>query len=429
MKIVYLADSVIPSRSANSVHVMKMCQAFAMAGHEVHLIVPNGKPGQQDTDDVFDFYGVERCFVLHRLPWPDCKTASRVWAWEAARVAQLLRPDLVYARHMLACLHAAEAGLPVVFEEHWLCFARRNLLRRVGGRIGDWSKAAVAAWHWARAGLPSDIRRAGLAAYPALIRSGGFAGLPRLFERLAAHPRLLRCVVITQALKRDIGSVFPELTEKLVVVPDGADLPCRPLPAVPFDDTGDVLHVGYCGHLYPGKGMELIAALIPRCPWARFHIVGGTEHDLAKWRQQLSHHANVRFYGYVEPSASAAYIARFDVCLLPNQLAVQTFGNKGIDIGPYTSPLKMFEYMAAGKPIVASDLSVLKEVLVHGYNAILCPHDAVETWTAALRQLGEDLELRRRLGKQALRDLRERYTWRARVDRVLPPLEQALGKR
>jgi hypothetical protein len=68
MKLVYLANTGIPSRAANSIHVMKMCQAFAKNGHDVTLILPDRRDVERDVADPFAFCGVAHCFQLTKLP-------------------------------------------------------------------------------------------------------------------------------------------------------------------------------------------------------------------------------------------------------------------------------------------------------------------------------------------------------------------------
>src|SRR5690606_34528442 len=126
-----------------------------------------------------------------------------------------------------------------------------------------------------------------------------------------------------------------------------------------------------------GKGMEIIAKLVPRCTFAHFHIVGGRDEDLEKWNH-LTRYENITFYGYVNHSDIKNYISEFDIVLLPNQRNVSS--NAGRDIGQWTSPLKLFEYMAMGKPIICSDLEVLKEVAKHNINAYLCDPDDINCW-------------------------------------------------
>ena len=77
MKIVYLSHARIPSRTANSINVMKMCEAFALNGHRVVLLVPECIDPEPEVDDPFRFYGIERRFKLRRLPLD----RDRCWGW------------------------------------------------------------------------------------------------------------------------------------------------------------------------------------------------------------------------------------------------------------------------------------------------------------------------------------------------------------
>jgi glycosyltransferase involved in cell wall biosynthesis len=82
------------------------------------------------------------------------------------------------------------------------------------------------------------------------------------------------------------------------------------------------------------------------------------------------------------------------------------------------SPLKIFEYMAAGRAIICSDLPVLREVLTDGETARLCHPERLDEWRRAVEELRESPELRRELGKAAQRVLIERYTWTGRGSRI-----------
>ena len=74
MKIVYISRSIIPSRTANSIHVMKMCQAFADNGHDVILLAPNLKDQyEKEVNDIYEFYGVKKNFFIKKLWHPNFK--------------------------------------------------------------------------------------------------------------------------------------------------------------------------------------------------------------------------------------------------------------------------------------------------------------------------------------------------------------------
>jgi len=86
------------------------------------------------------------------------------------------------------------------------------------------------------------------------------------------------------------------------------------------------------------------------------------------------------------------------------------------------SPLKIFEYMAAGKAMLCSDLPVLREVLIHEQTALLCDPENPEGWVRALKRLRDDVDLRKRLGKTARREFMAKYTWKTRAESILTDL-------
>jgi hypothetical protein len=112
LNIVYLAQSRIPSREANSIHVMRMCQAFVSTGHEVTLVVPNFAHSEVGVNDVFSYYGVRPCFELVRVPARPRRGRLHRYGPEAALIARARKPDLVYSRSLKATLFCSLLGLP-----------------------------------------------------------------------------------------------------------------------------------------------------------------------------------------------------------------------------------------------------------------------------------------------------------------------------
>lgn len=371
MRLVYLHSGSIPSVYANGVHVMRMCDAFTEAGHDVTLYA---LPGSISVEDVYGYYGVRHRFPIRRIAAP---RLPLVGPWmRAVRIRGDLRrvshrqgrPDLAYGRDLHGLLAVAPFG-PFVYETHLLWDSRQ--------------------WRW-------------------------------LERRLFRARTLARVVVVSAALAEDYRRAFPELAGiDLLVAPDGAD-PVDGRHAPPLDLPGrrQAVKIGYVGHLYPGRGIDVIVDLAGCLPGCDFHLVGGTPQDRAHW-QGRSHHPNVYFHGHQPPAALPAYYDGFDVVLAPYQPRVTCAGGIG-DIGRWTSPMKLFEYMAHGKAIVASDLPVLREVMADRVNCLLCPPADRAAWQAAVAELAADPPLRRSLGQEAQHQLLTRYTWRRRVDQVLP---------
>jgi glycosyltransferase involved in cell wall biosynthesis len=373
VRIVYLTNAVLPSRAANGVHIIKMCAALAANGHEVTLVAPAGADSERGADgDLYEFYGVTRSFAIARLPRRGGTLGEYRYAWACRSVAQRLRPDLVFSRYLLGSAAVALKGVPCGLELHQL--------------------------------LPTGSR----------LQS-------RIFRWLVAHPAFRRLVVITQPL-RDLFVEAGVPPEKIHVAPDGADVPKSGV--VPWPRVASRLQIGYTGHLYHGRGVEIILALAQRCPWADIHIVGGTEFDIARVRSAAASVANVTVHGFVPPADAERMRMGMDILLAPYQRVVG-LGSGAVTTEKWMSPLKVFEYMAAGKAIVCSDLNILREVLTHNETALMCAPDDVVEWVAAITRLRDDEPLRVRLGLQARALLDARYQWRERAAKILRALEPA----
>lgn len=381
MRILHLSESPIPSRAANSIQVMKMCQAMAQEGHDVTLLAPAGWD-DRDTSvaSLWHHYSVEPLFAVKWLPSPH-PFPSYSYGAVAGAYCRLAGSDVVYARHLPGALVAARVGCRVVFEAH---------------------------------DVPSAHSRVGWALSDLLVRA----------------PRLARVVTTSRALADFLCAAWPLLLppSKVVVAPNGVELErFGDLPPPPAAREAlrlgrdDRPMAGYLGHLYGGRGIELILELAARMPATDFLVVGGNAEDvtatrrLAEWRRL----GNVTITGFVPNADLPEYFAACDVLLMPHERRVARAGGGG-EISRWTSPLKMFEYLASGRPILASDLPVLREVL-NDDNAILLEPGNVESWHASLQRVLDDGRLRETLGSRARRDVAH-FTWRRRAARCLDGL-------
>lgn len=368
MKIAYISSSVIPSRQANSVHTMKMCQAFARHGHNVTLFVPNVPEIEPRVDDSYRFYGVEASFKIVRVPWVFFKGRGYVYAFLSALKARALKPDLVYGRFLPGCFFSCFFRLPSVYESHFP--------ESYSSRIFFW-----------------------------------------MYSRIIRNRHLKYQVVISDSLRSYYMKQYGLPEDFITVAHDAADNPPEFKESI-FNNS-EKLQVGYVGNLYPGRGIEIIVELAKNCRWADFHLIGGHESDIRYWKQKVKKIDNIIFHGFVPPSETIRYCQSCDVLLAPYEKKVSISGSRNSDTAQWMSPIKIFEYMAAGKAILCSDLPVLKETLTHEKTALLCTPDEPQSWIKALRHLCDNTELRKRLGETAKQEFKAKYTWYARAKTVL----------
>lgn len=372
MKIAYVTAATIPSLAANGVQTTKMCEAFVRAGHRV-LLVSSDKDESAPDVDPFEFYGLASRFSHLRVSWPRrLPSPGSIYATRVIARLRRVRPDLVYTRSLRVAVAAAALSLPTILELHSLGVVSRSYA-------------------------------------------------PLAFRTLLRLPALRQVVTISEALRRDVESAFPPSIGHCIVAHDAATLPRRDLVPTELErHEGEVL-VGYVGGLYPGRGLGLVRSLAERLPSFRFHLAGGGELADGFTSNGSSWPTNVAFHGFISPREADGFRAACDILVAPYQTRVATFGGEG-DTSRWMSPLKIFEYMAAGRPIVCSDLPVLREVLDDGETAILCPPADVDAWCSALAKLAANRDLGQRLAAAARQQFLERYTYDQRARNVLSAL-------
>ncbi len=232
-------------------------------------------------------------------------------------------------------------------------------------------------------------------------------------------------IAITAALAEDVRAHF-NASAQICIAPDGVDLEAAERAKTFIEKTQSKIpaHLLYLGSLHQWKGVETLIAAMGKLPDAQLLIAGGEEHRIQTLKDFAHAHsvdARVHFLGKIPPAERFNVIHSASVCVLP--LSRHSIASR------YTSPLKLFEYMAMAKPIVAGDLPAIREVLNHERNALLVPPEDPTALAQALNRLLSDGALAARLGKAA-EATAQNYSWmkraqtmasfiQARVPRVL----------
>lgn len=373
MKIVAIAGSTIPSDTANSIQVMKACNALVQLGHDLTLIVPaaSNVKGQTSSIDLKSHYGIQKDFSIDWL----VSANRRLFTWASVQRARALKPDVLYTWFPQSAVFGLLYKIPTIFEIHI----------QPTGLVGP-------LWHQA-------------------------------FAKMRGRKRL---VSITQALVDVLAhdyNINMDLAD-VVIAPNGVDLerfaalPSSPETARQQLNLPSLPTVMCTGHLYAGRGADLFLALAKAIPQAHFVWVGGRPADIETWKQRAvsQNISNITFTGFIPNQELPLYQSAADILLMPYSRSIM--GSSGTaDSASVASPMKMFEYMAAGRAIVTADLPVIREVLNEA-NAVFCDPDNVGKWKVEIEKLLADETRRVKLGNQAKEDV-QKFTWLARAEKIM----------
>ncbi len=362
MKIYYFSGTKLPSQDPQSIHVMKMAQALVKVGHDVTLFGRSVAPVA--SEDLFRSYDTDPCFSI--------KLSSTVLppALSARHLVKTDMADLAFGHDFFALTKAARDGVPVVYEAH------------------DFPK--------------SRLNR-------------------HLLGKLLKHENLKAIITVSDILKQEFLNCYPSLKpEQIFVAHDGADLinyldrPAKHLETL--KGRMDAFNIGYAGSLHPGKGLALISRIARIRPEYDFHILGGTQKEVQRLQTE-NDMKNIHFYGHRDHVEVPSYLKAFDICIAPYQH--RALIKTGRNTSRWISPMKLFEYMAAGKPILCSNLPIIREIVTHDYNAILLPASDEEEWADTIDELKEDAEIGEALGRNAYESLKDNYTWDQRAEAIM----------
>lgn len=414
MKIAYVfseRDVPVLSSRGSCVHIGEMCDAFSALGHDVTVYA--GLAGHASRSPPWQVRslaprrgavprrglgdGPDSDRELLRPSWSASALASdaarlawwRVWTeYFYRRALPLLeseRPDMIYERYVVGSLAgqrlARKLNLPLIVEMN-ASFTFPT----------EWWGHHSAIYPWA-------VRR----------HEGALAAQ-------ASH-----VVVVSSALRRHLRALGVA-DAKISVLSNGVDVErFRPDPHAGAHVRArhglepDHQVVGFIGSLRPWHGVELLLAgarrLVTAAPKLRLLIVGDgpVRGPLEASAREQGLGDRVVFTGSVPREEAPAHVAAMDIAVAPYP-RLPDF---------HFSPLKLFEYMAVGKPVVASRYPDISTVLEHGRNGLLVEPGNVDEVTSAILELIRDRDLAARLGSEARRSVMVAHTWRRNAEAVV----------
>jgi len=383
-KILYVSNVRMPTEKAHGLQIAKMCEAFAAAGADIELIVP--KRRNAITADARVFYGIRNDLTIRYLPTIDLIGSVRwlgYWLQLASfafsvctHVLFISRKDhLMYTREFITAILLRIIGFETVYEAHRVLLKKRMFFFLL---------------------KPLD---------KIVTNSRGVADefIAHGFDQVLALPNGIDLKEFS--FNADKLSLRKEL-----------GLPENPKIAL------------YSGFLYGWKGIDTLvdaAEILAKKRQTenigaagkdqadiRFIIVGGSEEDILAYRKIISDREipDIDFIGYRDRKTIPRYLKAADALLLPNSARSE-------ESVRYTSPIKLFEYMASGVPIIASDLPSIREILNES-NAVLVPPDDARALARGLCDILGDYSSASAISRKARADV-EPLTWDNRAKKIL----------
>ena len=395
-KLLYISLMRLPTEKAHGLQIMQNCEAFAEAGCTVTLWVARrwNTREMRAIADPYAHYGVRANFRIRRIPCID--------------LFPLAPADGAGARlafYILLLSYMLVAALLLLFTRADIYYSRDerivSLLTLLKARRG----VAYEAHLFAPPGLGGALQRCAAA------RAGSL-------------------IAVTPRLRDDLVKERGADPARALVAHDGfrrarfADAPTQAAARQAIGWAADAFIVGYIGRLQTigmDKGVGSLIEALAGVEDACLALVGGPDDQAealrARWAALGLPPERFLYAGHVAPAEVPRYLSAFDVCAMPLPYT-EHFAH-------YASPMKLFEYMAAGKAIIASDLPAWSDVVSDGETALLPPPDDTAAWTAAIKRLRADPALRADLGKRARERALAHYTWEARAQAILAHIRSA----
>ena len=372
LRVIYVGSPELFSKGASAIHIMKMCQAMTRIGIETELLIPSTGTRSQ----LFEYYGVDSEFRITSFPYfSNTSLRNIIHGLLAALYIKFVRAnkyDVVVTRNIVFTYFATKFfQIPTVYDAH-------HPLVKGGSFLFDSFKNS------------------------------------KYLVRFSTNSKGLSEIYLEQGLPKD----------KLVVAHNGVelerfqDLPskikCRESLELPLDKK----IVCYAGNIYEGRGIEQLIDVAQRLKDIMFLIVGGLDEDVNRNRSNAESKGiqNVEFVGFVPHKNVPLYLKASNILVMPYTTNMTIKG--GTKAEQFTSPIKLFEYMAAARPIVATSIPSVKEVLEDGVNSVLVEPDSADAIYEGLEKVLSNDTLSDNIAAMAGHEI-HKYTWEERVKKLL----------
>ena len=358
-KIFYLADFSLPNQSAYTVHVLKMCDAFSNFKYNVSLIIYSKKNIKyKDLKKKFLLKNEFKIVNIYKEKKKLNILDRILFSYKISKLISLEKNvKLIHSRSILPSLLLSFKGFKNILEIH--------------------------------------TEMSGLTKFIFNLRKFFISKDKLLF------------VFIHNYLKKKI-----HINEKVKILDDAVDIK-----NFKFPKKNEYKNkCAYTGSFVKGKSIELISKIAKKTPDVQYDLYGNIN-TLSSVNDYIKKQKNIFFKGYVPYSKIPKILSKYRILLMPYQSAVGVL-IENIDVSKYFSPLKLFDYLAAGKIILASNLKVYRHILKHKKNSILIKPGSVDKWCY---YINTTLKNKKKLNYLKINAIKTAnlYTWDLRVKKIL----------
>ncbi|MDD3284440.1 MAG: glycosyltransferase [Patescibacteria group bacterium] len=365
MKLIYITNSRIPTEKAHGYQICKMCEAFIENNIELKLIIP--RRFNEIKQDVFQYYDIKNKFDIIKIPCLDFSQFGIMGFW-------------------------IQTLSFLLFSKIYLFFINYDILYTRDKFLGLFYKNYILELHE----LPKNINNV----------------------ILYLLKKAKKLIVLTSYLKIDLIN-RGILENRIIVSADAVDLKdfdiskdkneIRKILKLPKDKK-IILYTGSF-YLYDWKGVDLF---IESSKYFDnnylFILIGGNNNEIVEMKNKYKNYSNILFLEKKEHKYIPLFLKAADILVLPNKK-----GNKTSEF--YTSPLKLFEYMASGTPTVASDLPSIKEIL-NDNNSILFSANNINSLVDSIKKIIDNVGFAEKISLEAKKNVYIN-TWNLRVKNII----------
>jgi len=363
MKICYLANTAIPSTNASAIQIVKMCEAFSELKNDVILITTNAS-----SSNIFNFYKIKTKFKFKKIKYfKKFPLGIKFYLFSILSIIESIKfkPDIYITRNFFTCFLLILFKKKTILELHHDLDTESRIVRFI-------------------------------------VKNFNFFN----------SKYLVKLIAITNYVKYVYISKYSTKSNKIIVLPSGSSIKEN----YKYKINKKKINIGYFGSLYKSRGIDLIIKLASIDPKNDYYIYGNKKQlnlPISKKNEK-----NLYLNEYVPYKKISKILLDMDLLLMPYTSSITVAGDVG-DITKYTSPLKLFDYLSVGRPIMCSNFNVLKEIITENKNAIFVKnYHNVFAWKKEITKLINKPEKMKIISKNNYK-LSKKYSHNIRALKIL----------